>query len=248
MPQQSFPGQGHVYDLVIVGAGLAGTECALASAKAGLDVLLVTTSLDTIYNLLGDGVRLHPRPGSFMAEAVKTLADDTGFVSNWAMHRAAKYQVEHTPGIHFLQSNVSSLIVEQGVVKGVHTWEGVSRFARATALCVGSFLEARLSIGQLTETAGRLSEMSYDDLFHDLQQHGFVFKPLNLVAEFEDQSLPYTVVCRVFAEAEFDKARFSLKRLERLYAAGLCVSGFMRYEEAALQGQSLANYLLSNWN
>ncbi|MCA9836628.1 MAG: FAD-dependent oxidoreductase [Trueperaceae bacterium] len=246
MTQQSFPGPGHVYDVIIVGAGITGTEAALSCAKAGLDVLLVTTSLDTIYNLLGDGVVLQPKAGTFMAEAFTRLADEQGFVRNWSMHRAGKYEVEHTQGIHFLQSSVSSLLVENGCVKGVNTWEGVSRFAKATALCVGSFLKARLSIGELTETAGRLSEMSYDDLFLDLEKQGFVFKELTLEARFEDESLPYTVSCKVFAPDELEPQSFRLKRLEGLYGAGLCASGVLSYEEAALQGQELANSLLSH--
>ncbi len=243
MAEQIFPGLGHVYDLIIVGSGISGTECALSCAKAGLDVLLVTTSLDTIYNLLGDGVTLNPKSATFMAESFENLADEKGFVGNWEMHRAAKYAVEHTVGIHFLQSNVSSLIVENSQVTGVNTWEGVSRFGKATVLSVGSFLEARLSIGSLTETAGRLSEMSYDDLYQDLLAHGFEFADLTLKAEFEDESLPYTVKCKVIKKSEFNTETFAFNRLERLYGAGLCVSGFMTYEEAASQGQYLANQL-----
>jgi tRNA U34 5-carboxymethylaminomethyl modifying enzyme MnmG/GidA len=228
------------YDVAIVGAGVCGTEAALACARAGLDVLLVTTILDSCYNLAGEGAVLQPVAGTFMAEAVRQLSDARGFVNTWTLHRAAKYALEHTPGIHFLQSSVSSVIVEDREVKGINTWEGVPRFAGGVALCVGSFLEARLTVGSLTENAGRLSEMSYDDLYLGLLGRGFVFEPLRLQAEAAKDSLPYTVDCKVFAPGEIDKESFGSSRLQHLYAAGICAFGYMTYEQAAAQGRNLA--------
>jgi tRNA U34 5-carboxymethylaminomethyl modifying enzyme MnmG/GidA len=237
----SQPGRGHVYDVAIVGAGICGTEAALACAKAGLDVLLVTTILDTCYNLVGKGAVLQPFENTFMAEAVEKLADENNYVSSWELHRAAKYELEHTQGIHFLQSSVSALIVRDSVVIGLETWEGVPRHAKKVALCVGSFLEARLKIGNLTETAGRLSEMSYDDLYLDLQARGFQFSSLRLEAKDEN----YTVDCKVLGDGEIDNETFGSSRLSNFYAASTCAFGYMTYEEAAQQGQKLARQLLS---
>lgn len=238
------PGRrGHVYDVAIVGAGICGTEAALACAKAGLDVLLVTTILDTCYNLVGKGAVLKAPTLTFMAEAVKTVADEKGFVSTWALHRVAKYALEHTPGIHFLQSSVSSLITKGNEVKGLNTWEGVPRYAKSVVLCVGSFLEARLTIGNLTESAGRLSEMAYDDLYLDLVARGFQLEVLRLNAEAANDSLAYTVDCKVFAKGEFDVTTFGSSKLHDLYAAGTCAFGYLTYEEAARQGSQLAEQL-----
>ncbi len=237
------PGRGHRYDVAIVGAGICGTEAALVCAKAGLDVLLVTTILDTCYNLVGEGAVLQPPTDTFMAEAVRTLADEGGFVKTWELHRAAKYALEHTPGIHFLQSSVSSLITENDEVTGINTWEGVPRHAKNVALCAGTFLEARLTIGHLTEHAGRLSEMSYDDLYLDLVARGFQFEALHLKAETTRDSLAYTVVCKTFAKGEIDAVTFSPRKFKNLYAAGTCAFGYVTYEEAARQGRGLAEQL-----
>lgn len=234
----------HVYDLIVVGAGISGTECALVCARAGLDVLLITTSLDTSYNVVADRLKLSAKAPGLMAAMYQQLSDDCGFVTRWALHRAAKYAIEHQPGIHFLQSNVSSLLVSGTLVTGVNTWEGVARYGNTIVLCVGSFLKARLHSGSLSESAGRLSEMSYDDLFYDLVNWGFCFEDLSLKAEFADGSPPYTVSCKVFAQAEIASDTFALKRLERLYAAGLCISGSLSYEDAAQQGLQLAEQLL----
>ena len=239
---RSFPGRGHVYDVAIVGAGLCGTEAALACARANLDTLLVTTSLDTLYNLYGEGAVLDSELGTLLHNLTAEVADEKGWVDTWALHRAAKYVLEHTPGLHLLQSSASSLVVENNSVAGITTWEGVPRLAKRTALCVGSFLEARLHIGTLTEKAGRLSEMAYDDLYEDLLRSGFEFEPLQVKATFEDESLPYSVDCKIFSKSERDG--FKLPRLAGLYAAGLCVSGELSYEEHASQGRQLAEVLV----
>ena len=238
----SFPGPGHIYDVAVVGAGIAGSEAALACAKAGLDVLLVTTSLDTVYTLVGDGASLEPPPDTLMADICGEVAHENGFVGNWACHRRAKYVLEHQPGIHLLQSSVSSLLVSEGEVRGVRTWEGVDRLAKRTALCVGSFLEARLRVGELTEKAGRLSEMAYDDLFEGLQPLGFAFAEVRLKADPQNGSLPYRVDCQRFAPSERNDA-FALERITNLYAAGVCASGYLPYEDAAKEGKRLAESL-----
>jgi tRNA U34 5-carboxymethylaminomethyl modifying enzyme MnmG/GidA len=231
-----------VYDLIVVGAGISGSEAAWAASRAGLDVLLVTTSLDTAYNLLGDGVVLDPTEGTLMAKIHEGIADARGYVGNWAFHRQAKYALEHQSHIHLLQSNVSALLGDD-TLRGVSTWEGVDRLAPRVALCVGSFLEARLKIGTLEEVAGRLSEMAYDDLYLDLAERGFAFAPQRLTATFEDGSLPYTVDYRRFADEEWDRDTFRLRRLPGLYAAGVCAAGYLTFDEAAAQGKALGEAL-----
>lgn len=228
-----------VYDLIVVGAGVAGSELAWGAAERGCDVLLVTTSMDTAYNLLGDRVTLKPPPGTLMAALHAEEARADGFVTNWGFHRRAKETLERAAKIHLLQSNVSALLGEDGV-RGVETWEGVDRLGEKVALCVGSFLRARLTVGTLTEEAGRLSEMAYDDLYEDLAQRGFSFEDALLRAEFTDGSLPYTVACRRFAGGEWDATTFRLGRMAGLYAAGVCAAGYLPFEAAAAQGRALA--------
>ncbi len=240
---QTFPGPGHVYDLLVVGAGLSGSEAALGCAQAGLDVLLVTTSLDTVCLLAGDGAHLRLASGTLLAELVAERSDASGYLGSWALHRGAKHRLEHHSNLHLLQSSVSALKTEGTTVTGVETWEGVPRFAKRTAVCVGSFLKARLTVGTSTEAAGRLSEMAYDDLYDDLVVRGFALEPAQFSAGEAQGSLPYTVHCQAFSKEERDG--FRLKRLERLYAAGVCFDPSLSYEAAAQQGAALASALIA---
>lgn len=241
----SYPTRGHVYDVVVVGAGVAGSEAAYACARGGLDTLLVTTSLDTVYNTVGDRVGLHPPEGTLMHELWRANADADGTVSNWQLHRAAKYTLERQEGLHLLQSNVTGLLLdERGRVDGVDTWEGVPRRGGRVALCVGSFLRARLTVGELEEAAGRLSEMAYDELYLDLEARLVPFKEVSLTADPANGVLAYEVRCRVIEPSGLAGDGFGVPGLPGLFAAGLCARGYLPFEEAALDGVRLARALL----
>ena len=223
----------------MVGAGVSGSEAAYACAAGGLDTLLISTSLDTVY-MLHDCVALTPPPGTLMAELHAKLADDQGYVGSSAWHRAAKGVLERQAGLYLLQANAVALLTEGKAIRGVATWEGVDWRAPRVAICVGSFLQARLTIGSLTEAAGRLSEMAYDDLYHNLQALGFSF-----VAERLELpgGLPYRVEYQRFAPLQWNPASFRLQ-LSGLYAAGVCAAGYLPLEAAALHGRQLAATLI----
>ena len=242
----TYPTRGHVYDVVVVGAGIAGSEAAYACSQGGLDTLLVTTSLDTVYNTVGDTTRLNPPDGTLMRDLWRAHADAEGRISNWQLHRAAKYALERQEGLHLLQSNVTALLTgERGGVEGVRTWEGVPRHGRCVVLCVGSFLRARLSVGELTEPAGRLSEMAYDELYEDLEARQVPFKDVALSADPSGGTLPYEVRCRVIEPSGLAGDGFGVPGLPGLFAAGLCARGYLPFEEAAMDGVRLARALLA---
>ena len=172
-----------------------------------------------------------------MARLLPELAAPGGEVDRWELHRAAKYRLEAQPGLHLLQSNVTNLITEEGVVTGFHTWEGVPRLARNTLLCVGSFLRSRLEQGRLQEVSGRLGEMSYDELALDLQTQGVPFERAELTLDDGAEGPPYTVTFDRLAAGEVTEDG-RVRRLEGLLACGSCVRE-LRYEEAAMEGRAL---------
>ncbi len=230
------------HDLIVVGGGITGCEAAYAAARAGLGTLLVTTSLDTLYMLAHDVDEFEVPHGSLLAAGLGR----TGTVRVRApeARRAAKRLLEAEPRVHLLQSTASSLVVEDGAAVGIDTWEGVDRRGALVALCVGSFLAARLTVGTTEEHAGRLSEMAYDDLCEDLARRGFEFRAEELALAGLAGALPYVVRFKVVDGCEWTEATYRLGRLERLYAAGACVGRF-GYAAAVSDGMALGAALVA---
>ena len=236
---RSFPHTGFLYDLAVVGAGLAGSELAYAAARAGLDVLLVTQSLDSVSNLYHATVE-ESFPEGTLLETARTQAGPGANV--WALHRAVKFLLEATPGIHLLQSLVVGLGPRpspEGV--RLETWEGVPRGAKQVVLAVGSFLMGRVIIGNTEEHAGRLSEVAYDDLYQNLSAQGLEFDLLEQVAPTLEGGLPYSVRFKTFATSEVEG--FKLKRLGSVYALGRCTGGEHTYSSVLLDAHNLLRTL-----
>ncbi len=225
-------------DLIVVGGGIAGCEAAYAAVKAGLNSLLVTTSLDTLYVMAHDVRDLQPPQDSLMEACTGATGEAPVRVNAVQLRRQAKRLLEAEHGLHLLQSTASELLVDGSRVTGVATWEGVDRVGTGVALCLGSFLGARLTVGSSVEHAGRLSEMAYDDLEKDLLARGFEFEAETLRLEGLGGALPYEVDFQVFCADEWSPANYRLGRLAGLYAGGACVGRF-GYEAAASDGMAL---------
>ncbi|MBA2666155.1 MAG: FAD-dependent oxidoreductase, partial [Trueperaceae bacterium] len=182
---------------LVVGGGLCGSELAWGLASADVPTLLVTTSLDTIANLPSEAWRFDPPPGGVLDRVADEARAADGAWRSWPLHRAVKRELERLPHLHVLQSNVTALVRgtgDSGRVEGVRTWEGVDRHAQRVALCTGTFLRSRLEMGTLVERAGRLSEMTYDDLHDDLLAHGVPFE--EAVARLDGDALTPGYVVR----------------------------------------------------
>lgn len=248
-PEAAATGDEAAPDVVVIGAGISGSEAAWHCAKSGVATLLLTTSLDTSYNLARDVERLNPPPGTLLAELLPPLTAADGAVANFALHRAVKRALESEPLLHTLQATASGLLSRGDAVSGVRTWEGVERYGKLVALCVGSFLEARLHVGSLVEQQGRLSEMAYDELYLDLRARGFTFEQREFRLDAVSGGLPYVVKTPVLALQERADKGFALPRYRGLYAAGACVADRSSeppsYEEAAEQGRALGAELVA---
>ncbi len=226
------------YEVLVVGAGFAGSEVAYRLARSGRRVLLLTQSLDSLF-LPVTPVAHPPAEGTLFGEVY-----DEG-LPPFLLHARAKWRLEaERPRLHLLQATATALWVEEGRVVGVRTWEGPSYRAGRVVLAVGTFLGARLSVGQIEEPAGRLGEAAYDDLFEDLKAHGFAFAPAEQQAPPFRGAPGYRVRFYRFADGEWDPNTFRLPRLFGLYAVGACTSGGRSYREESLAGFRLGELLL----
>ncbi|GAA5513156.1 tRNA uridine 5-carboxymethylaminomethyl modification enzyme MnmG [Deinococcus carri] len=236
---RSQPQPGHLYDVAVVGAGLAGTELAWRLARAGRDVLLVSQALDHLGNLYQPGVAgAGFPPGSIFGQVAARLAPDT---DGWTFHRHLKAEIEATAGIHLLQSTVTELGETEEQVT-LATWEGPPLHARAAVLAVGAFLKGRLLIGDTLEEAGRLSEVAYDFLADDLARSGVWLIGGEQTAAGVEGAPPYDVRFLTPAPAELDG--FRLTRFGRVYALGRCTPGEHTYASVLTDAARLADELV----
>lgn len=224
------------YDVLIIGAGFAGSEAAYALAKKGVKVGLMTQSLDTVFLPFTPIAKPFPE-GSLLAEVG---AEGLG---GWELHSRAKYRLEAQPGIHLYQSSATRLMLEGLKVVGVETWEGPAKRAAKTVLALGSFLDPELRIGSVAEEAGRLSEVAYPDLYRHLLELGFAFVRREAQAPERDGTPGYRVGYKTFAQAEWAPETFRLERLKGLYGLGLCVLGEGTYAHMSTEGMRLAAIL-----
>lgn len=184
-------------DIIVVGAGHAGCEAALACARMGLSVWLYTLSADTIGLMpcnpsiggLGKGhlVREIDALGGEMGRAAdasciqyKILGTSKGPAVQGSRMQcdrleyslAMKSAVEKEPNLLVRQEMVDSLLIKEGVCLGIRERSGYEVSSQAVVLATGTFLDGVIHVGQVSYGAGRAGEFPAQGLASQLKRLG----------------------------------------------------------------------------
>src|SRR5712664_1161604 len=186
------------YDVIVVGAGHAGTEASVMAARSGATVLLLTSNLDTIGAMScnpaiggiakGTLVREIDALGGVMGRATDRATIQFRMLNRskgpavWApraqcdrtlYRRAVRSLLEGFPGIQLTQGMVTRLLTDGARVSGVVTADGRSLRSRAVVLTAGTFLRGRIHLGTDTQIpAGRAGDQPAIDIAQHIDSLG----------------------------------------------------------------------------
>ncbi|MGS2738864.1 tRNA uridine-5-carboxymethylaminomethyl(34) synthesis enzyme MnmG [Sinomicrobium sp. M5D2P17] len=186
------------YDVIVVGAGHAGSEAAAAAANMGSRTLLITMNLQNIAQMSCNPAMGGIAKGQIVRE-IDAMGGYSGIVTDktaiqfkmlnkskgpamWSPRAQSdrmrfaeewRWMLEQTPNLDFYQEMVSGLIVENGKITGVKTSLGIEVKAKAVVLTNGTFLNGLIHIGEKQFGGGRAGERAATGITEDLIELGF---------------------------------------------------------------------------
>lgn len=185
------------YDVVVVGAGHAGCEAALAGARLGLNTIMFTVSVDSIA-LMPCNPNIGGSSKGHLVREIDALGGEMGknidktFIQSKmlnvskgpAVHslraqadkqdytREMRKTLENTENLTIRQAEVSEIIVEDNIIKGVKTFSGATYYAKAVVLCTGTYLKARCIYGDVSNYTGPNGLQAANYLTESLKENG----------------------------------------------------------------------------
>ena len=186
------------YDVIVVGAGHAGSEAAAAAANMGCSTLLVTMNLQNIAQMSCNPAMGGIAKGQIVREidamgGYSGLVSDTSAIQFKMLNKSKgpamwsprvqsdrmrfaedwRLRLEQTPNLDFYQEMVHGLVIENGKIKGVRTSLGIEIMAKSVVCTNGTFLNGLIHIGDKQRGGGRAGEAAATGITKDLIDAGF---------------------------------------------------------------------------
>ena len=167
------------YDVVIVGAGHAGCEAALASARLGMKTIMFTVSVDSIA-LMPCNPNIGGSSKGHLVRELDALGGEMGKVIDKTFIQSKMLNQSKGPAVHSLraqadkanysktmrkvlenqenleikQAEVTDILTDNGIITGVQTYSGAIYNCKAVVLCTGTYLKARCIFGEVSQETG----------------------------------------------------------------------------------------------
>lgn len=185
------------YDIVVVGAGHAGCEAALAGARLGFSTVMFTVSVDSIA-LMPCNPNIGGSSKGHLVREVDALGGEMGknidktFLQSKMLNRSKgpavhslraqadkqrysnemRKTLENTPNLTIKQSEVTKLLVKDGKITGVEIYSGAVYDCKAVILCTGTYLKARCIYGDVSSDTGPNGLQAANHLTDSLRELG----------------------------------------------------------------------------
>ena len=185
------------YDVIVVGAGHAGCEAALAAARLGCETIIFTVSMNSVA-LMPCNPNIGGSSKGHLVKEIDALGGEMGknidktYIQSKMLNKSKgpavhslraqadkdaysmtmRYTLQNTDHLTLRQAEVTELIVEDGIIRGVKTFSGAVYHAKAVVLATGTYLKARCLYGEVVNYTGPNGLQAANYLSQSLKDNG----------------------------------------------------------------------------
>lgn len=215
------------YDVIVVGAGHAGCEAALAAARLGCETIIFTVSMNSVA-LMPCNPNIGGSSKGHLVKEIDALGGEMGknidktYIQSKMLNKskgpavhslraqadkdaysiAMRYTLQNTDHLTLRQGEVTELLVEEGSIRGVKTFSGAVYHAKTVVLATGTYLKARCLYGDVVEYTGPNGLQAANHLSQSLIDNGvelYRFKT-GTPARIDKRSVDFSVMEEQFGD------------------------------------------------